>query len=388
MIGESAVGAAVSGAADGAGAATGPGPEVLRPGAVPGAGLVEVERVSHRYGEVAALSDVSMSVDEGEFLTLLGPSGCGKTTLLRCIAGSVRPTTGRILLRGSDVTRRPPNKRPVNMVFQRPTLFPHLDVFGNIAFGLRIDRLPKREIERRVLEALALVRLEGFEHRRGNELSGGQLQRVSLARALVKRPLVLLLDEPLSALDLKIRLEMEIELRRVHRETGATFVYVTHDQREALALSDRIAVFDHGRIEQIGRPEDVYRLPTSPFAARFVGNANVIPGEVLALDGDRAILDVAGAKLELARNGLAGPGPVWVVLRAESLQLQAGRGPIDGTIRDVAFRGTGYSYRVEVAGLPTLLTVELAGPAIGTVGDLRSLSWDRDSAVLLPRFPS
>ena len=255
---------------------------------------------------------MSLAIEDGELVTLLGPSGCGKTTLLRIIAGFIKPSSGRILLQGRDVTRLPPHKRPVNMVFQRATLFPHLDVYGNVAFGLQIAGLAKEEVASRVSEALSLVRLEGYEHRRAHELSGGQMQRVALARALVNRPRVLLLDEPLSALDLKIRLEMEAELRRVHRETGATFVYVTHDQREALALSDRIVVFDDGRVEQVGPPGEIYRSPASRFAAQFVGDANVIPVDVIAASEGMATVRLPGRELAVplrrahrSRAGLA-----------------------------------------------------------------------------------
>ncbi|MDX6628686.1 MAG: spermidine/putrescine transport system ATP-binding protein, partial [Gaiellales bacterium] len=218
------------------------------------AAAVTVEQVTHRFGSVVALDDVSLAFREGEFVTLLGPSGCGKTTLLRIVAGFERPTAGRVLLGDADITRVAPHRRPLNMVFQRPTLFPHLDVADNVAFGLRVAGVERAERAERVADALRLVRLDGYGKRRADELSGGQMQRIALARALVNRPRVLLLDEPLSALDLKIRLEMEVELRRIHRESGATFVYVTHDQREALALSDRVVVFNHGRVDQAGTP--------------------------------------------------------------------------------------------------------------------------------------
>jgi ABC-type Fe3+/spermidine/putrescine transport system ATPase subunit len=360
-----------------------------RGGRPAGRGVVQVDDVSRRFGEVTALDAVSLAVEQGEFLTLLGPSGCGKTTLLRCVAGFDRPDEGRILLGGRDITRQPPNRRPVNMVFQRPTLFPHLDVFGNVAFGLRMERLARGEIVARVGEALSLVHLEGLERRRATELSGGQMQRVSLARALVKQPAVLLLDEPLSALDLKIRLEMEVELRRVHRETGATFIYVTHDQREALALSDRIAVLDHGRIEQLGTPEDVYREPSSAFAARFVGNANVLPAELGPSDGETATVRVAGVELAATAPALPRPGPVWIVVRAETIDLgapPAGTGAaLGGTVVDVAFRGTGYSYRLQVDGLPVLLTVETHGSRQASVGERVSVAWGWASARILPR---
>jgi ABC-type Fe3+/spermidine/putrescine transport system ATPase subunit len=345
---------------------------------VSGAARVEVDGVTQRYGPVTALDDVSLDIADGELLTLLGPSGCGKTTLLRVIAGFIRPGAGRVRLGGVDVTGTPPHRRPVNMVFQRPTLFPHLDVAGNVAFGLRIARVSRSEQAQRVAEALALVRLEGYGDRRAHELSGGQMQRVALARALVNRPQVLLLDEPLSALDLKIRLEMEVELRRVHRETGATFVYVTHDQREALALSDRIAVFDDGRLIQVGTPHDIYRRPATPFAARFVGDANVIAAD--ALEG---AVEVGGTPLPVSG---AAAGPVWLVLRPEVVGVVAGtEGPLVGTVADVAFRGTGFTYRVEVAGLADPVKAEVAGGTPLAVGTAVSLRIDPASCLLLPR---
>ncbi len=294
------------------------------------------------------------------------------------IAGFIRPTNGRVLLAGTDVTGTPPHKRPVNMVFQRPTLFPHLDVAGNVAFGLRIARVSRSEQKQRVAEALALVRLEGYGDRRAHELSGGQMQRVALARALVNRPQVLLLDEPLSALDLKIRLEMEVELRRVHRETGATFVYVTHDQREALALSDRIAVFDAGRLIQIDAPQDIYRRPATSFAARFVGDANVIPGEAAV-----GSIDIGGTRLPITTDMT---GPAWLVLRPELVGVVPGpEGPLVGTITDVAFRGTGFTYRVDVAGLPEAVKAEATSGTAIEVGTTVTLRVDPTSCVLLPR---
>jgi ABC-type Fe3+/spermidine/putrescine transport system ATPase subunit len=340
---------------------------------------------------VTALDDVSLEIADGELITLLGPSGCGKTTLLRIIAGFVRPSEGRVVLGGRDVTRVPPHKRPANMVFQRSTLFPHLDVAGNVAFGLRVAGLPKDEIAGRVGEALALVRLDGFERRRAHELSGGQMQRVALARALVNRPQVLLLDEPLSALDLRIRLDMEAELRRVHRETGATFVYVTHDQREALALSDRIVVFDHGRIEQVGAPGDIYRAPASPFAARFVGDANVLAVEVVEEAGPGTTVSIAGRTLAVPTANGPSSGPAWLVLRPEAIQLvgsvPAGHGSLEGTVLDVAFRGTGYTYRLRIDGLESEVKAET--PAAGglpvDVGSRVTIAWDPAACTLLAR---
>jgi spermidine/putrescine transport system ATP-binding protein len=346
-----------------------------------------VRDVSHSFGPHEVLSDISLEIAPGEFVTFLGPSGCGKTTLLRVIAGFVEPTRGAVLIGGEDLTRVSAHRRPVNMVFQRPTLFPHLDVFENVAFGLRIDRLPKPELEERVGWALDLVRMSAFERRRSNELSGGQMQRVALARALVKRPQVLLLDEPLSALDLKIRLEMEEELRRVHRETGATWLYVTHDQREALALSDRIAVFDHGRIDQLADPTTIYRRPATPYAASFVGNANVLACEVAEESGGW-VVRVAGATVAL--DGVKRSGPAWLVLRPESIRIDTGsaNGPaIRGLVRDVAYRGTAFSYRFEVAELEQPVKAEVPAGAEHPleIGSEVSLEWASDAAIILPR---
>ncbi len=349
---------------------------------------LRLEDVTHRFGRVTALDAVSLGIEDGELVTLLGPSGCGKTTLLRIIAGFMRPTEGRVVLQGRDVTRVPPHKRPVNMVFQRSTLFPHLDVFENVAFGLRIAGAPRDEVRRRVEEALALVRLDGYGPRRSHELSGGQMQRVALARALVNRPRVLLLDEPLSALDLKISLEMEAELRRVHRETGATFVYVTHDQREALALSDRIVVLDQGRVEQVGAPADIYRAPASPFAARFVGDANVIPVDVVRADGGRATVSIAGRELAVPCADGTSAGSAWLVLRPEVVRLATGNGgAVRGVVLDLAFRGAGYSYRVEVGGLSEPLKAEMPaelGPPFA-IGSEVAVTWDTSACGLLPR---
>ena len=349
-----------------------------------------LEGITHRYGSVTALDDVSLAISEGELVTLLGPSGCGKTTLLRIIAGFVRPSEGRLLLQGHDVTRVPPHKRPVNMVFQRAALFPHLDVFENVAFGLRIEGAPKGDIQARVAEALRLVRLEGLERRRAHELSGGQLQRVALARALVNRPRVLLLDEPLAALDLRIRLEMEAELRRVHRETGATFVYVTHDQGEALALSDRIVVFDQGRVEQVGTPDEIYRRPATPFAARFVGDANVLAVSVVERNGTRATIDLAGLRLVAACEAELQPGPGWLVVRPEVIRLGAvAPGELHGVVRDVAFRGSGFACQLDVEGLAEPVKAELPTESATppTLGSSVGIAWDPEAVCLLPRHP-
>ncbi len=355
-----------------------------------GESQLELQDITHRYGEVAALEDVSLTIADGEFVTLLGPSGCGKTTLLRVVAGFVRPSEGRLLLQGRDVTNMPPHRRPVNMVFQRAALFPHLDVFENVAFGLRVAGTSKGDVQARVTDVLRLVRLEGFERRRAHELSGGQLQRVALARALVNRPRVLLLDEPLSALDLRIRLEMEAELRRVHRETGATFVYVTHDQGEALALSDRIVVFDHGHLEQVGAPDEIYRRPATPFAARFVGDANVLPVQVVELNGGNATVDLVGTRLLAPSDSAVPVGPGWLVVRPEVVRLEAVAGNvIRGVVLDVAFRGSGFACQLAVEGLSDPLKAELSAESGSPpeLGSTLGIAWDSTAVCLLSRKP-
>ena len=351
---------------------------------------IRTERVTHRYGDVRVLHAIDLAVAAGEFITFLGPSGCGKTTLLRIMAGFLRPSEGTVRLLGLDVTRVPPHKRSVNMVFQRPSLFPHLSVGENVAFSLELARVPKTEIAERVADTLTLVRLPGFENRRSHELSGGQMQRVALARVLVAKPKVLLLDEPLSALDLSIRLEMESELRRVHRETGGTFVYVTHDQREALALSDRIAVFNAGRIEQIGTPDDIYKAPATVFVAHFVGDANVLPVTVLSRSDASATIDLNGVPFKIRANGNATTGPAQLVLRQEAIRLHASKvncaGGLSGTIRDFAYRGAGHAYHIEVSGLPDFIKAEV--PAVAApiaVGSAVTLTFDGPVSLIQER---
>ncbi len=247
---------------------------------------VELRSVTKRFGGVTAVDDVSLTIKSGEFLTLLGPSGCGKTTLLRLIAGFETPDAGAVLLTGADVTREPPYRRNVNQVFQSYALFPHLTVRDNIAFGLRMQRLASAEVAARVGEAVALVSLDGLEDRKPHQLSGGQRQRVALARALAPRPAVLLLDEPLSALDAQLRHAMQLELKRLQRRLGTTFVFVTHDQEEALTMSDRIALIHRGRIEQLGEVHEIYHRPTTAFAAEFIGQANLVPAQLVGREAD------------------------------------------------------------------------------------------------------
>jgi spermidine/putrescine transport system ATP-binding protein len=304
--------------------------------------------------DVRAVEHVDLRIAEGEFFSLLGPSGCGKTTTLRMIAGFEEPTSGQILLHGRDMVGVPPFRRDVNMVFQQYALFPHMDVFENVAFGLRRKRVDKGEIRRRVAEALSLVELEGREKRKPRQLSGGQQQRVALARALVNRPRALLLDEPLGALDLKLRQAMQLELKRIQREVGITFVYVTHDQEEALTMSDRLVVMNAGRIEQLGSPRELYEHPATRFVANFMGTSNILTGR-LERRGDAWGLAGFGPeeRVLVAEAGQAGEGdevelavrPEKVVLRAESDPPPPGRSALRARVTEVVYLGTSTQYR-------------------------------------------
>lgn len=286
--------------------------------------LVSFRGLCKSWGDKTVLKDLSLDIYDGEFVTLLGPSGCGKTTLLRMLGGFETPDHGEVLLQGQSLRHLPPHLRPVNTVFQSYALFPHMSVFNNVAYGLRMEGLPKAEIEARVCEALAMVRLQDFADRKPQQLSGGQQQRVAIARAVVKKPKVLLLDEPLSALDYKLRKEMQIELKRLQRELGITFLFVTHDQEEALSMSDRVVVMSQGRIDQIGTPREVYETPASLFVARFVGETNLFSGVVRdILPEDRMIADISGRTCTLRcrqRNFTSGQ-TIHVMLRPEDLRV-------------------------------------------------------------------
>ena len=317
--------------------------------------LVGVEKEFTGGGhDVKAVEQVDLRIAEGEFFSLLGPSGCGKTTTLRMIAGFEEPTRGQILLHGRDMVGVPPFRRDVNMVFQQYALFPHMDVFENVAFGLRRKKVDKEEIKRRVAEALALVELEGREKRKPRQLSGGQQQRVALARALVNRPRALLLDEPLGALDLKLRQAMKLELKRIQREVGITFVYVTHDQEEALTMSDRLVVMNAGRIEQLGSPRELYEHPATRFVANFIGTSNILIGR-LERRGDIWALAGLGPdeRVLVANPGHAQPGedvelavrPEKIVLRAEGDVPPPGRSALRVTVHEVVYLGTSTQYR-------------------------------------------
>ncbi|OGB91888.1 MAG: hypothetical protein A2Z31_05995 [candidate division NC10 bacterium RBG_16_65_8] len=317
--------------------------------------ILQVEQVHKRYGDVAALAGVSLTIQGGEFFTLLGPSGCGKTTLLRCVAGFLKPDGGRILCDGDRLDRLPAHKRDIGMVFQNYAIFPHLTVFENVAYGLRARRVAPAEIRRRAMETLRLVQMDGLADRRPDQLSGGQQQRVALARAMAIRPRLLLMDEPLSNLDAKLRVEMRTEIRRLQRELGITTVYVTHDQEEALAISERLAVMNAGLVEQVGFPWDVYQAPQSAFVAQFIGTSNALAGRLEATEGDWARVDVGGWTLRARRRaGLA--GRVLAVFRPEALSLvTAGRQSPDATVAEAVvvsreFLGAVLRYRLRLDG--------------------------------------
>jgi putative spermidine/putrescine transport system ATP-binding protein len=330
---------------------------------------VRLEGVRKLYGDVAAVAGVDLDIPEGEFFSLLGPSGSGKTTTLRMIAGFELPTSGRILLDGQDVSQRPPYERDVNTVFQDYALFPHMTVGDNVGYGLMIRKVPRAERTARVTEALQMVRLQGYEGRKPGQLSGGQRQRVALARALVNRPRVLLLDEPLGALDLKLRQEMQIELKSIQEEIGITFIYVTHDQEEALAMSDRIAIFNRGRIEQVGTPADVYERPATAFVAGFVGISNILAGAVA-----QAVTGVPGTVTVR---------PEKIHLEAPDSLVPAGSVSLDGHIHDVVYLGSDTKYHVTLDAGGELAVIKQnvstsSMEALAMKGRAVRLIWDRD----------
>ncbi len=330
--------------------------------------------VSRHFGDVRAVDAVSMEIRDGEFFSMLGPSGSGKTTCLRLIAGFERPDDGQIKVYGEDVSNLPPYERPVNTVFQDYALFPHMTVEDNVAYGLMINKVPKERRMKQVDEMLDLVRLPGFGYRKPSQLSGGQRQRVALARALINHPKVLLLDEPLGALDLKLRQQMQVELKNIQREVGITFVFVTHDQEEALTMSDRIAVFNQGKIEQVGTPSEIYEHPATPFVAGFVGVSNLVSGEVAErITGSVDRFSVRPEKIHLG-----------------SIQETPGKDllSVDGTVRDVVYLGLYTRYLVELDGGSDLVVVEqnlktTSMDALKIKGQRVRLSWKREHIRLL-----
>jgi spermidine/putrescine transport system ATP-binding protein len=354
---------------------------------------IEVEAVSKRYGTHTAVDDVSLSIEEGEFFSLLGPSGCGKTTTLRMIAGFIAPDDGRILLQGRDVTSVPPNKRQVNMVFQHYALFPHMSIYDNVAFGLSVKGVPRREHRARITEILKVVALEGLERRRPRQLSGGQQQRVALARALVNRPAALLLDEPLGALDVKLRRHMQLELKRIQHELGTTFVYVTHDQEEALAMSDRIAVMNGGRAEQVDGPREIYEHPATAFVADFIGSLNALDVTVGEIVGGYAVARVGDSgRVVVAADGAVAVGsPLRVAVRPEWVRIEAVGAPaadggsrLDGTVSQVVYLGMYTQFHVDTpVGRVVSHRLAESTPDSLSTGSLVVVAWDADQTYTL-----
>jgi spermidine/putrescine transport system ATP-binding protein len=334
---------------------------------VPGqpANAIRLEAISKRFGDFVAVDNLSLDIRQGEFFSLLGPSGCGKTTTLRMIAGFEEPSEGKIFLEGTDVARLPPYRRNVNTVFQSYALFPHLNVEKNVAFGLKRKKLAKSEIERRVRDALRMVELEDRRLHKPRELSGGMQQRVALARALVNLPAVLLLDEPLGALDLKLRRQMQLELKHIHEDVGITFIYVTHDQEEALTMSDRIAVMNRGRVEQVGLPEELYEAPATRFVAGFIGVSNFITGPLEHINGGGIIVFGEGqrvivgapAEMPLGREVSLSIRPEKIRLLEMHEQPAEGDCLLFGTIRDVVYLGMTTQYRLDVPAVGRQFTV-------------------------------
>lgn len=306
--------------------------------------IIVVERLFHTFGNKNVLHNINLSIAKGEFVTILGPSGCGKTTLLRLIGGFLKATEGRIFIAGRDVTQMPPHLRPVNTVFQRYALFPHLNVFDNIAFGLQLKKLPKDEITKRVKQVLKIVTMTDYEKRDVDSLSGGQQQRVAIARAIVNEPEVLLLDEPLAALDLKMRKDMQMEIKAMHRKLGISFLYVTHDQEEALTLSDRIVVMSEGKIQQIGTPTEIYNEPANSFVADFIGESNILDGIMI----EDELVEFAGHQIECVDKGFAPNEPVDVVIRPEDIYIfeLSDAAQFSGQVTSSIFKGVHYEMMV------------------------------------------
>lgn len=358
--------------------------------------LIRFERVTKRFGEVTAVAGLSLAIYEGEFFALLGPSGCGKTTLMRILAGFEEPSEGRVVLGGEDLTGVPPYRRPVNMMFQSYALFPHMTVWDNVAFGLKQDRLPKDEIATRVAELLKLVNLSGFERRKPDQLSGGQRQRVALARSLAKRPKVLLLDEPLAALDKKLREQTQFELMELQSRLGMTFMMVTHDQEEAMSVADRIAVMDHGRIVQMGTPIEIYEQPATRYVADFIGDVNLIEARVTGRD-ERGLLmqsDAVAAPLRAVSDAIVSAGDtVAIALRPEKMKITT-RKPADatenfarGVVSGIAYLGDFSLYQVR---LESGHVFKAARPNVTrfteqpiTWDDKVFLSWSAEAGVVL-----
>ena len=327
--------------------------------------LIRLRDLCMAFDDELVLDNINLYINDSEFLTLLGPSGCGKTTTLRIIGGFTTPTSGDVTFDGVRINDVPPHKRQINTVFQKYALFPHLDVFENIAFGLRIAKVPEDEIRQRVTEMLEVVSLKGFDRRRIDQLSGGQQQRVAIARALVNRPKVLLLDEPLGALDLRLRKDMQNELKRIQQQMGITFIYVTHDQEEALTMSDTVVVMDKGRIQQIGTPEDIYNEPKNAFVADFIGESNILNG-VMVRD---KVVKMYGKEFPCVDVGFAENEPVDVVIRPEDIDIvPVEQGQLIGTVTNVTFKGMQYDIIVDFRGFKWLIQTTDHSPVGARIG--------------------
>lgn len=327
--------------------------------------IIDLKHISVKLGDNQVLDDLSLYIRDREFITLLGPSGCGKTTILRVIAGFLEPDEGDVIFEDKKINGVPPHKRQVNTIFQRYALFPHLNVYENVAFGLRIKKAPESEIEKTVSEMLSIVNLSGFEKRNINSLSGGQQQRVAIARALAVKPRVLLLDEPLGALDLKLRREMQVELKKIQQQMGITFIYVTHDQEEALSMSDTVVVMDGGVIQQIGTPQDVYNEPKNAFVADFIGESNILDGKML----EDFKCSFSGAQFQCLDKGFGIGESVDVVVRPEDVDIvPVDQGMLNGTVTSVTFKGVHFEIIVDIGGFKWMIQTtdyEPVGKRIG-----------------------
>lgn len=351
--------------------------------------IVSLMNVDKLYGDNHVVKNMNMNIAEGEFLTLLGPSGCGKTTTLRMISGFEMPSSGTIKVQGERVDKKEPYQRDVNTVFQNYALFPNMNVYDNVAYGLRVKKVPKNEIKERVLEALKMVQLEGFEKRRITQMSGGQKQRVAIARAIINRPKVLLLDEPLGALDLKLRKQMQIELKRLQKKLRITFVYVTHDQEEALTMSDRIAIINQGRIEQLAAPKDIYEHPKTKFVASFIGETNLLDAMVLSIDGDKAVIGTEVGKATVMidpKKKIKVSDGVAVSIRPENMKFS--KTPVEGfsikgVVKEQIFVGNLIKMMITLNDGTEIRINRFDADDLAENGELLYLYWDLQKGVVI-----